>query len=268
MVEPVKEEGKLVFRVTVPYRDARDYGALTGQVLDEQGTPVAGAQVGVWGEGESRETDDLPHRATTDPQGRYRLREIPRRAIDGQPLQVRLIVTRDGFAGLQTPFLPLAESSVEKPQVRRVHPARARRLAQRDRGGSSRATRGGGHHPAQSAGRPGRSGRDASDGANRRRRALRHRRRAPRPGAVLGVPREDSQAQSLPRRRLGRGDSHQAARSGGGSPSRLRGPPRRLPSRAPWVSLHRSGRWAPGRMVGPARSRTSVARSSFSTSGG
>ena len=116
-VEPVKEGGKLVFRVTVPYRDARDYGALTGQVLDEQGTPVAGAQVGVWGEGESRETDDLPHRATTDPQGRYRLREIPRRAIHGQPLRVRLIVTRDGFAGIQTPFLPLTESSVEKPQV-------------------------------------------------------------------------------------------------------------------------------------------------------
>jgi RNA polymerase sigma factor (sigma-70 family) len=117
LVEPVKEEGKLVFRVTVPYRDAKDHGALTGQVLDEQGTPVAGAQVSVWGEGGSREMDDLRHRATTDPQGRYRLRDIPRRAIDGQPLQVRLIVTRYGFAGIQTPFLPLTESSVEKPQV-------------------------------------------------------------------------------------------------------------------------------------------------------
>ena len=125
LVEPVKEDGKLVLRVTVPYRDARDHGALTGQVLDERGSPIAGAHVRVWAPGGGRETDGLRHRATTDPQGRYRLRDIPRRAIDGQPMTVRLTVTRDGFAGTDSPLLTLTESDPEKPQL--VEPIRLER---------------------------------------------------------------------------------------------------------------------------------------------
>ena len=33
--------------VPVRYRDAEDFAALTGQVLDEQGQPLAGARVGL-----------------------------------------------------------------------------------------------------------------------------------------------------------------------------------------------------------------------------
>ena len=112
-------------RVTVPYRDARNYGALTGQVVDERGSPIAGAHVTVWAQGGSRETDALRHRATTDPQGRYRLRDIPHRAIDGMPMPVRLTVTRDGFAGTVSPTLALTERDPEKPVF--VEPIRLER---------------------------------------------------------------------------------------------------------------------------------------------
>ena len=125
LIEPVKEKGKLVLRVTVPYRDAKDFGALTGQVLDEYGSPVAGAHVGVWPPGAPREPDGLRHRATTDPQGRYRLRDIPRRAIDGKPLEVRLTVTKAGYAGVQFERLTLTDGDPEKPKV--IDPIRLER---------------------------------------------------------------------------------------------------------------------------------------------
>ena len=48
LIEPVKENGKLVMRVFVPHRDAKDYAALTGQIVDEAGKPVA-AHASPWG---------------------------------------------------------------------------------------------------------------------------------------------------------------------------------------------------------------------------
>ena len=43
-IEPIKENGKLVIRVAAPSRDSQDFVALTGQVLDAQGRPIAGAR--------------------------------------------------------------------------------------------------------------------------------------------------------------------------------------------------------------------------------
>ena len=125
LIEPVKEKGKLVLRVTVPYRDAKDFGALTGQILDERGHPIAGAHVGVWAPGALREPDDLRLRATTDRQGRYRLRDIPRRAIDGTPLEVGLTVTKAGYADVQFERLTLTDGDPEKPKV--IDPIRLER---------------------------------------------------------------------------------------------------------------------------------------------
>jgi len=117
-IEPVKDNGKLVIRVAIPYRDAKEFAALTGQILDENGRPIAGAHVGlVAAPGFFRMPNKLQYATTTDPLGRYRLREIPSRAIDGKPLEVRLIVTKEGNAGFQSPGLTLTEGDTVKPRV-------------------------------------------------------------------------------------------------------------------------------------------------------
>ncbi len=125
-IEPVKESGKLVFRVWFQHRDAKDFGALTGQVVDEEGKPIAGARVTLQQpERAPRGADEVRYRATTDPQGRYRLRDIPRWAIDGKPLDVRLTVTKEGYAGVQTPRVTLTDGEIEKPAI--VDPVRLER---------------------------------------------------------------------------------------------------------------------------------------------
>jgi RNA polymerase sigma factor (sigma-70 family) len=125
-IEPVKENGKLVLRVSFLHRDAKDFAALTGQVLDEEGQPIAGARVGLWPPGRApRDQDSLRYTATTDPQGRYRLRDIPRLGIDGKPLELRLTVTKEGYAGVQSPRLTLTDGDIEKPKV--VDPIRLER---------------------------------------------------------------------------------------------------------------------------------------------
>ena len=43
LIEPIKEHGRLLLRVTVPHRDVKDFAAVTGEVIDEQGQAIAGA---------------------------------------------------------------------------------------------------------------------------------------------------------------------------------------------------------------------------------
>ena len=62
-------------------------------------------------------SNQIWHQTTTDVRGRYRLREIPRTTIDGQPLKVALIVSKEGYVGIQSPLLNLARDSSPKPQV-------------------------------------------------------------------------------------------------------------------------------------------------------
>ena len=125
-VEPVKEKSRLVVRVLFPHRDSTDFAALTGQILDEEGKPIAGARVTLQEPARTpRDAGELRYRATTDPQGRYRLRNIPRWAIDGKLLELRLTVTKEGYAGVQTPRLTLADGDIEKPAV--VDPVRLER---------------------------------------------------------------------------------------------------------------------------------------------
>jgi peroxiredoxin len=114
-IEPVNDQGKLAIRIAVPYRDSKDFAALTGQVLDDQSRPVAEARVAVSTMGR-RDPGDLANHATTDARGYYRLRDIPRRAIDGKPLVVRIIVTKEGYAGIESP-LALREGEPATAQV-------------------------------------------------------------------------------------------------------------------------------------------------------
>jgi hypothetical protein len=111
------DNGNLLIRVSIPYRDARDFAAITGQILDEGGKPIAGARVAFVRPGVPELPSVSRFSATTDPSGRYRLRDIPRRAIDGKPLEPRLTVTREGYAGVQSPRLNLAVGDTENPAV-------------------------------------------------------------------------------------------------------------------------------------------------------
>ena len=76
---PVKENGKLVIRVPILHRDAKDFAALTGQILDEKGQPIPGPRVGLWAPETPPEPGESHFKAITDREGRYRLRDIPRR---------------------------------------------------------------------------------------------------------------------------------------------------------------------------------------------
>ena len=95
-IMPVMENGKLLIQVALPYRDSKDFAALIGQVLDDQVRPVARAQIALVALGR-RLSDEPRQQATTDTQGRYRLRETPRRRIDGNPKELRIAVTNEGL---------------------------------------------------------------------------------------------------------------------------------------------------------------------------
>ena len=115
---PVKENGGLVIRVVLHDRRAEDFSSITGQIVDADGRPVPGARVVIaMGGGAPVPSNQIWHRTTTDVRGRYRLREIPRTTIDGQPLKVALIVSKEGYVGIQSPLLNLARDSSPKPQV-------------------------------------------------------------------------------------------------------------------------------------------------------
>ena len=66
--EPINDKGMLVIRVAIPYRESKDFTVITGQVLDEQGGPVAGARVGITAM-MRRDPNTLNIVATTDRQG-------------------------------------------------------------------------------------------------------------------------------------------------------------------------------------------------------
>jgi RNA polymerase sigma factor (sigma-70 family) len=131
-IEPVSRDGKLIIRVALSGRGPEDFGVLEGRVLDEEGHAIGGAQVAVitswgeegWGSGE-QVSNELRHRATTDRHGRYRLPDIPRRAIDDQPLSVRVVVTKEGYVGRESPKLTLA--TAEPMKNRTLDPIRLER---------------------------------------------------------------------------------------------------------------------------------------------
>jgi RNA polymerase sigma factor (sigma-70 family) len=115
-IEPVNDNGRLVIRVAMPHRDSNDFGAVTGQVLDDKGQPIPGVRVGL-ATTRYRVSDELRHQSTTNAEGRYRLRDIPRRMIDGEPLRFQIVVVKEGYAGFVSPQLTLKDGATDKLQV-------------------------------------------------------------------------------------------------------------------------------------------------------
>ncbi|HEX3449551.1 MAG TPA: carboxypeptidase regulatory-like domain-containing protein, partial [Isosphaeraceae bacterium] len=115
-IEPFNDNGRLLIRVAVPGRDSKDFGAVTGQVLDEKGRPIAGARVGL-AAARNRVSHELRHQSTTDAQGWFRLRDIPRRTIDSEPSKFQIVVVKKGYAGFVSPPLTLKDGTTEKFEV-------------------------------------------------------------------------------------------------------------------------------------------------------
>ena len=115
-IEPFIENGGLVIRVAMPNRDAQDFGAVTGQVLDDMNRPIPGARVGLAATS-YRVSNELRHQSTTNALGQYRLRDIPRRGIDGKPLNFQIVVAKERYAGFVSPPLAFKEGSIDKFQV-------------------------------------------------------------------------------------------------------------------------------------------------------
>ena len=115
-IEPVDDNGRLVIRAALPDRNSKDFGAVAGLVLDAKNRPISGVSVGLAAT-RYRVSDELRHQATTDAQGRYRLRDIPRRKIDDEPFEFQIVVVKEGFAGFVSPQLTLKEGTTEKYQV-------------------------------------------------------------------------------------------------------------------------------------------------------
>ena len=149
-IEPLNDNGKLVIAAAIPARDSKDFGAVRGQVLDDKGRPIAGVHVGLAAT-EYRVSDELRHHSTTNADGWYRLRCIPRRKIDGAPLTFQIVVVKEGYAGFVSPPLTFKEDTTEKYSGCRSHSTGGRRCSQRHRGRLSRATGGRGQGAHQEA---------------------------------------------------------------------------------------------------------------------
>ena len=109
-VEPTLAEGKLTVRVTLPEADPKTLGDLSGRVVDPDGKPIEGARVALsfHEKGGSAMGGDR-QKATTDAEGRYVLRSIPREGPRGEPVRIAVVVTKDGYAGVDSspfPFRP------------------------------------------------------------------------------------------------------------------------------------------------------------------
>jgi thiol-disulfide isomerase/thioredoxin len=115
-VDPISDGGRLLIRVTLLEPEPRSLGDLAGQVTDTRGRPIERAlvELGFVEGGASGKSGDPRHQATTDSLGRYLIRAIPRRARDGKATKLILVVTKDGYAGGQSPeftFQPRADGS-------------------------------------------------------------------------------------------------------------------------------------------------------------
>jgi hypothetical protein len=117
-IDPIVEGGKLLIRVALPEEGPKATGIISGRVVDEAGRRIANARVRI-GFGDARSSAMTGPETTTDAQGDFKMRipSIPRDAAGKNVSQFFAVVTKDGYAGVDTPrttFRPGADGS---PQV-------------------------------------------------------------------------------------------------------------------------------------------------------
>jgi thiol-disulfide isomerase/thioredoxin len=117
--EPTLAGGVLTIRVTLAETDPKTLGSLSGRVVDADGRPVQGARIAltIHEKGGSGGSNDEGHRATTDAEGRYVLRSIPLQGPRGEPIKFGVVATKEGYAGVDAPPIPIRRGDDGSPQV-------------------------------------------------------------------------------------------------------------------------------------------------------
>ena len=122
-VEPALVDGKLAIRVVFAEAGLASLGSLSGRIVDEAGRPIGGVRVapafhireGNGGGGVF--PDDKEHEATTDRNGQFLIRALPRQDVTGKPSSLSLVVRKEGLAILQTPIFSFRPGQGDAPQV-------------------------------------------------------------------------------------------------------------------------------------------------------
>jgi RNA polymerase sigma factor (sigma-70 family) len=106
LTDAVASAGQLVIFALFPDATLQSTGTLTGTVVDQDGRPIADANVAIdFSLGQSLSARD-EHRVRTNAEGRYALHSVPRLSDNGDPTKVSLVVYKDGFAGIDSqPFV-------------------------------------------------------------------------------------------------------------------------------------------------------------------
>jgi protocatechuate 3,4-dioxygenase beta subunit len=118
LAEAKMARGKLVIDVPLPAPDPKNLVELIGQVVDEEGKPIADALVTleyVLDTAGPHLSENLRPQTKTNSQGKYRFSAIERLFSAGKPCAVRLSVSREGFAGIESAPFQL-EPPVGRPQ--------------------------------------------------------------------------------------------------------------------------------------------------------
>ncbi len=115
-VHPTIVDQKLVLRVTLPEADSKSFGSLTGRVVDGQNQPLAGAKVALafGSKGGSAMSGDPAHQVTTNDRGEFVIGSIPRQGIGSEPMKAFVVVTKDGYAGVDSQSITLPSNDGDK----------------------------------------------------------------------------------------------------------------------------------------------------------
>ncbi len=118
-VHPTIVDRKLVLQVTLPEDDVKSFGSLTGRVVDGQNQPLDGAKVALafGGPSGSAMSGDPAHQVTTNDRGEFVIGSIPRQSVDGKPMKAFAVVTKDGYAGVDSQSITLPPNDGTKPPV-------------------------------------------------------------------------------------------------------------------------------------------------------
>lgn len=104
---PEVDGGRLVVRVDLP-EETGTLPIVEGSIVDRDGRPIAGALVeAAYTRNMGTHMGNEDAVATTDARGRYRLDRLPASLWNSTPESIHLVVTKDGFGGVDSDPIPV-----------------------------------------------------------------------------------------------------------------------------------------------------------------